>query len=89
MPIKTKYEIFNSRHAAAHYTTFDKDLARAEFNALIRKGDDFYRMVQTPTVIGTLTKPEEYLMLVYKVRKQMRQYFDRGRKKEAIFGRTL
>ena len=84
MPIKTTYEIYNSHHLAPQYSTSDKALAYAEYMALIRKGGDVYRLVQTPMADGALTKAEEYLILVYRVRKLMRQYFDRGRRKEDL-----
>lgn len=84
MPIKTLYEIFNSHKKAAQYSTTDKALANAEFMALVRKGGDVYRMVQTPMADGALTKAEEYLLLVYRVRQLMHQYYSHGRKKEDL-----
>lgn len=84
MPIKTTYEIYNSHHLAPQYNTSDKALAYAEYMALIRKGGDVYRLVQTPMADGALTKAEEYLMLVYNVRKLWKQYFNQGRNQEVL-----
>jgi len=41
-----------------------------------------YRMVQTPEAVGALTKSEEYLFLVYHVRRLIKRYFNNGRKHE-------
>lgn len=85
MPIRTRYQIYCSSKKAALLDTTDRDIARVEFNEYIRnpKGD-VYRMVQTLEPVGALTKQEEYLMLVYRVRKLIRQYYDRGRKHEDL-----
>lgn len=79
MPIKTKYEIYDTRHTAPVNETYDYTAARVEFNELMRKASQFYRMVCTPMADGALTKPEEYLLLVYRVRKLWKQYFNQGR----------
>lgn len=79
MPIKTRYEIFSIDKKPAILSTYDRLLATVEFNERMRRGDGFYRMQQTPEADGALTKPEEYLLLVYRVRKLWRQYFDQGR----------
>lgn len=79
MPIKVQYEIFDTQHVAPVLQTRDRQLASIEFNGLIRKGGDTYRLQQTPMADGALTKAEQYLMLVYRVRKLWRQYFDQGR----------
>ena len=84
MPFKVQYEIYDSKHKAPVLSTFDRTVASIEFNDLIRRGGDVYRMVQTPMADGALTKQEEYLMLVYRVRKLWRQYFDQGRSQEVL-----
>lgn len=84
MPFKVQYEIFDSKHKAPILSTTDRTVASIEFNDLIRRGGDVYRMVQTPMADGALTKQEEYLMLVYRVRKLWRQYFDQGRSQEVL-----
>ncbi len=83
MPIRTKYEIYCTRKKAPIHTGYDKTMAYVEFEEYIRnpKGDS-YRMVQTPEAVGSLSKSEEYLLLVYDVRKLIRKYFKDGRKKE-------
>lgn len=84
MPIKVQYEIFDSRHKAPVLSTFDRTVASIEFNDLLRKGGDVYRLQQTPMPDGALTKQEEYLMLVYRVRKLWKQYFNQGRSQEVM-----
>lgn len=84
MPIKVKFEIYDSKHAAHHYMGYDSDLARAEYYDLIRKGGDVYRLVQTVQTDGTLTKSEEYLMLAYNIRRLWKKYFDGGRDPEVL-----
>lgn len=84
MPIKVQYEIFDSQHKTPLISTTDRAMASIEFQSLIHKGDGLYRLVQTPIADGALTKPEEYLMLVYRVRKLWRQYFDHGRDHEVL-----
>lgn len=84
MPIKTHYEIFDTRHTAAVFSTADYDMARVEYNELMRKASDFYRIVCTPMADGALTKPEEYLLLVYRVRKLWKQYFNQGRDHDVL-----
>lgn len=84
MPIIVQYDIFDSQHKAPLLSTRDRSMAYVEFQSLIHKGDSLYRMVQTPIADGALTKSEEYLMLVYRVRKLWRQYFDHGRDQEVL-----
>ena len=84
MPIKVRYEIFDSHHKAPILDTWDRTVASIEFNDLLRKGGDVYRLQQTPMPDGALTKQEEYLMLVYRVRKLWKQYFNQGRSQEVM-----
>ena len=83
MPYRTKYEIYDTSHTAPVYTGYDKTMAFVEMEDRIRnpKGD-CYRMVQTVEPVGELTKSEEYLLLVYNVRKLIKKYFANGRKYE-------
>lgn len=85
MPIKTCYKIFSATKQAPKLTTHDRVTAYVEWNDLIRnpKGD-VYRLEQTPEPDGALTKSEEYLLLVYRVRRLMRQYFERGRQQQDL-----
>ncbi len=85
MPLRTKYEIYCTQKTAPIYRGYDKSMAYVEFEDRIRnpKGDS-YRMVQTPEAVGSLSKSEEYLLLVYEVRKLIRKYFKDGRKKEDL-----
>lgn len=84
MPIKVQYDIYDTQHKAPIISTTDRTLASIEFHELIRKGDDLYRMQQTPMADGALTKQEEYLMLVYRVRKLWKQYFNQGRNHDVL-----
>lgn len=83
MPFRTKYEIFDTQHTAPVYTGYDKTMAFVTWEDFIRnpKGE-CYRMVQTPEAVGALTKSEEYLFLVYNVRRLIKRYFNNGRKHE-------
>lgn len=66
-------------------TTYDKVSAYVEFNEHIRNPEgDMYRLAQEVESVGELTKQEEYLLLVYHVRKAIRRYFDGGRKHEDL-----
>ena len=84
MGITTLYEIYDTQHIAPVLSTRDRAVAYAEFQGLLHKGGDLYRLQQTPMANGALTKPEQYLMLVYRVRKLWRRYFDQGRKHEDL-----
>lgn len=84
MPIRTKYEIFSTRMTAPIHKGYDKTMAFVEWQELYRNlHGDFYRLVQTPEAVGELTKNEEYVLLVWKVRQLIRKYYD-GRKKEDL-----
>lgn len=84
MPIRTYYKIYNSRQAAPEYTTSDQRLAYAKYMDRLHNGGDIYRMEQIPTPEGALTQEEIYLLLVYKVRKLWKKYFNGGRKYEDL-----
>lgn len=83
--IQTKYEIFCTQKSAPIYWGYDKLQAKVEMEELIRnpKGD-FYRLVQTPMPGEEITKQEEYVLLVYHVRRLIKQYYSNGRKKEDL-----
>lgn len=85
MPFKTRYDIYG-RVTAPVVSTYDKKIARIEWNSYLRNPhtQGIHRLVQTVEPDGELTKSEEYLYLVYRVRKLWRRYFDCGRKKEDL-----
>ena len=85
MPFKTRYDIYG-RVTAPVVSTYDKKIARIEWNSYLRNPhtQGIHRLVQTVEPDGELTKREEYLYLVYRVRKLWRRYFDCGRKKEDL-----
>lgn len=78
MPLRTKYEIYG-RLLAPVVTTYDKTMARVEFNEYLRNPQrGIHRLVQTVEPVGELTKEEEYLYLVWRVRKAWRRYKNEG-----------
>lgn len=81
--IQVKYEIYGTQKTVPVFMSYDKLQTHVEFNELTRnpKGD-FYRLVQTPMPGEEMTKQEEYVLLVYHVRRLIRKYFDNGRKEE-------
>lgn len=85
MPFKTRYDIYG-RVTAPVVSTYDKKIARIEWNSYLRNphAQGIHRLVQTVEPDGELTKSEEYLYLVYRVRKLWRRYFDCDRKKEDL-----
>lgn len=83
MAIRTKYSIYVLGKDAPILSTYDRVMAYVEFNDHIRNPKGLlYRMEQAPEPDGALTSSEKYLLLVYRVRKLMRKYFDGGRKHE-------
>lgn len=85
MPIRVRYQIYCTRMKAPVTDTFDRTMAYVEFQACLHNPNgDLYRLQQTVEPDGALTKSEEYLLLVYRVRKLMRQYFEGGRKHEDL-----
>lgn len=67
MPFRVHYEIYNDRQAAPEFETYDRTLAYIEWNAR-KKSNPLTRMVPEVTP-ENLTKPEEYVWLVYRVLK--------------------
>ncbi len=83
MPFKVHYEIYDSQHKAPDFETCDFTMARVEWNA--RKNNPkglFWRIEQTVMPIGAMSKQEEYLMLVYRVRQLTIRYRNEGQKEE-------
>lgn len=79
MPLRTKYEIFG-RLLAPVVTTYDKTMARIEFNAYLRNPQQgLHRLVQTVEPVGELTKEEEYLYLVWRVRRAWKRFKAEGK----------
>lgn len=85
MPFRVHYQIFDNQHSAPDFQTYDYTMARIEWNARMYNNKGLlWHLEQTVIPDGALSKQEEYLMLVYRVRKLWRQYFDCGRKKEDL-----
>lgn len=84
MPFRVQYDIYDGKHKAPVFTSYnDRKYARTEFDSLSAKNGDIYRMATTVTPVD-LTKQEEYLYLVYEVRRLQRRYFNHGRKQEDL-----
>lgn len=83
MPFKVHYEIFDDKHGAADYQTYDYTMARVEwFDRQRNPRGLMWRLEQTVMPDGDLTKPEEFLKLVYDIRIAMKKYFNGGRRHE-------
>ena len=81
MPFKVQYEIFDDKHGAPDFQTYDFTMARVEWNERQRNPKGMlWRMEQTVIPDGALNKQEEYLFLVYRVRKLTIQYKNGGQK---------
>ena len=81
MPFKVQYEIFDNKHQAPDFQTYDYTMAVVEWQDRKRNPRGMmWRIQQTVIPDGVLTKPEEYLLLVYRVRKLTIQYKNNGMK---------
>ena len=84
MPFKVTYNIMETGKQAPVFSTSDRALAYVELHECHRK-QGFLGIGLVPEVTpDRLTKPEEYVWLVYRVRKAMRRYYDCGRTKEDL-----
>lgn len=82
MPFKVTFKLYEPNKMAPCFTTTDRDLAYAEINAMKRKRETVLsRMIREVKLVKP-TKDEEYVYLVYRVRKAIRKFFDEGRKPE-------
>lgn len=85
MPFKVKFEIYPPGKLVPDMITYDGKLARIEYDKRLSKpGMALTRLVQVVSLTAPSTKSEEYLYLVYQVRKLERQYFSEGRNKEVF-----
>ena len=82
MPFKVKFEIFEHGKDAACFTTYDARLAKVEYNDRKDK-NPWVSMTHTITK-ENLTKAEEYVWLVYEVRKAIHKYYNGGRHHEDL-----
>lgn len=82
MPFKVKFEIYDNQHTAPVFFTYDKLMARVEYNELSNK--DPWTRLQFTIELVDLTKHEEYVWLVYQVRKAIHKYYNNGRKYEDL-----
>ena len=81
MPFKVLYEIFDNKHDAPDFQTYDYTMAQIEWNERKRNPKGLlWRIQQTVQPEGTLSKPEEYVLLVYRVRKYTIRWRNNGMK---------
>ena len=79
MPFKVRYDIYEPNKQAPCLTTYNRLFAWAELNDRQKKpGMALTRMSYTIQP-EDLTKQEEYVLLVYQVRKAIKKYFGGGR----------
>lgn len=84
MPFKVKFQIFEPGKQAPVFTTSDARLAHVEYKDRCNKqGCALTRMTTTIECVD-LTKPEQYVYLVFLVRKAIRTYYNEGRKHEDL-----
>lgn len=81
MPFKVQYEIFDNKHAAADFQTYDYTMARIEWEERKRNPKGLmWRLEQTVMPDRVLDKHEEYVFLVYRVRKLTIYYRNNGQR---------
>ena len=84
MPFKVKFQIFEPGKLAPCFTTYDARLAHVEYRHLCnQKGCALTRMTTDIECID-LTRPEQYVFLVYRVRKAISRFYNDGRKPEDL-----
>lgn len=84
MPFKVKFQIFEQGKQAPCFTTSDNKLAHVQYRHLCnQQGCALVRMTADIECIS-LTKPEQYVYLVYRVRKAIRKYYGGGRRREDL-----
>ena len=86
MPIKVKYTIRCSGKIAPYESTFDFIYARTQLITYQRKAlpEEIFYCTSQVEPEEPLTKDEQYLLLVYEVRRLIKRYFDNGRKREDL-----
>lgn len=82
MPFKVKFEIYDNQHTAPVYKTYDRLMARVEYNDMFKKNP--WTRLQFTIELVDPTKHEEYVWLVYQVRKAIRKYYNGGRRREDL-----
>lgn len=84
MPFKVKFQIFEPGKFAPDFITTDARLANVEYrDRCNKKGCALTRMTTDIECID-LTKPEQYVWLVYCVRNAIQKYYGCGRKREDL-----
>lgn len=84
MPFKVKFSIFEPGKAAPVFTTYDAKLAHVEYRHRCNQMGCALTRMTTDIECIDLTKPEQYVWLVYRVRKAIQKYYGQGRKHEDL-----
>lgn len=86
MPIRVSYEIRCSGRQAALLQTRNRFYAECELEKAQKaaQGGDVIYLATSIEREAPMTKPEEYLMLVYETRELQRRYFREGRRQEDL-----
>lgn len=84
MPFKVKFQIFEQGKLAPCFTTFDNRLAHAEYRHRCNQQGCALTCMTTDIECIDLTKPEQYVYLVYCVRKAIQKYYGNGRRREDL-----
>ena len=84
MPFKVTYNIYEQGKQAPSFTSHDRTLVNIEYAHMTGKQGMLVRVVPVVTPVEPLTKSEEYLFLVYDVRRLQRIYFNQGRRQDDL-----
>ena len=75
MPFKVRFSLYEPGKLSPSTVTWDRNLAHAQYNDMLRKGLALSRCV--PEIFcEDLTKEESYVFLVYRTIKAIRKYYD-------------
>jgi len=78
MPFKVTYKVYESGESEPYYSGTDKQMAWVYMHDITReKGKGSAHLEKEAQPIGSLSKQEQYLWLVYRVRQAIRRYYDR------------
>ena len=84
MPFKVNFQIFEPGKLVPYLTTNDARQAHAAYREHCNKYGCALTRMTTEIECIDLTKPEQYVWLVYRVRKAIRKYYGEGRKHEDL-----
>ena len=84
MPFKVKFQIFEPGKLVPYLTTNDARQAHAAYREHRNKYGCALTRMTTDIECIELTKPEQYVWLVYRVRQAIQKYYGNGRKREDL-----